>query len=328
MRSPTSARSGNLLGMATAHNDYLAMLVSWAEKASSVRGVMVMGSVAQTGTEDGLSDLDVMLITTKPRELRRGEWLAELGPRPILSWTYRSPIGRQTVRQVVYDGPLVVDIATTSWTQAALTGATVAAIARLPRLRHAFPATVSAQLDAWLQITRRGTRALVDKDGIANRMARSIGEESTPAPSEAEFLNTVDSLFGLLLWQSKQLVRGELWMALATVGHQVEEQMLVMLQWHTAARHQDATDTWYGGRHIAQWLDPRLSAALPKTWSGYDVDQAWEALVATLDLFSVAARQVADTGRFHYPADDERQLREWLSERQPERTEPRRSDTP
>ena len=75
---------------------------------------MVMGSVAQSGTEDALSDLDVMLITTKPRELRRGEWLDEIGPRPILSWTYRSPIGRQTVRQVVYDGPLVVDIATTS----------------------------------------------------------------------------------------------------------------------------------------------------------------------------------------------------------------------
>ena len=303
--------------MATAHTEYLANLVSWAEKASSVRGVMVMGSVAQTGTEDALSDLDVMLITTKPRELRRGEWLDEIGLRPILSWTYHSPIGQQTVRQVVYDGPLVVDIATTSWTQAALTGATVAAIARLPRLRHALPAPVSAQLEAWLQITRRGTRVLLDKDGIATRMARSIGEELAPAPSEAQFLNTVHSLFGLLLWQSKQLVRRELWMALATVGHQVEEQLLVMLQWHAAASQQDAKDTWYGGRHIAQWLDPRLSASLPKIWSGYDVYEAWGALVATLDLFSVAANEVADRGRFRYPADNERQLRAWLSERQP-----------
>ena len=148
-------------------------------------------------------------------------------------------------------------------------------------------------------------------------MARSIGEESTPAPSEAQFLNTVHSLFGLLLWQSKQLVRRELWMALVTVGQQVEEQMLVMLQWHAAASQQDAKDTWYGGRHIAQWLDPRLSAALPNIWSGYDVSQAWEALVATLDLFSVVAKEVADRGQFRYPTDEERQLRAWLSERQP-----------
>jgi hypothetical protein len=90
-----------------------------------------------------------------------------------------------------------------------------------------------------------------------------------------------------------------------------------MLQWHAAARHQDATDTWYGGRHIAQWLDPRLSASLPNVWSGYDVTQAWEALVATLDLFSVAAKEVADRNQFRYPTDDERRLRAWLSERQP-----------
>jgi len=128
----------------------------------------------------------------------RAGWLHEIGPRPILSWTYHSPVGRQTVRQVVYDGPLVVDIAIASWIQAALTGATVASMARVPRLRRAIPPSMSAQLDAWLQITRRGIRVLVDKDGIATRMARSIGETSTSLPSEAEFLNTVHSLFGLL----------------------------------------------------------------------------------------------------------------------------------
>jgi aminoglycoside 6-adenylyltransferase len=311
--------------MATAHTEYLARLVSWAQSASSVRGVLVMGSVAQIGTEDALSDLDVMLITTRPRELRRGGWLDEIGPRPILSWTYRSPIGRQIVRQVVYDGPLVVDIATTSWTQAALTGATITAIARLPWLRRAFGAPISTQLEAWLQITRRGTRVLLDKDGIATRMAASIDEVSIFRPSEAEFLNTVHSLFGLLLWQSKQLVRRELWMALATVGQQVEDQLLVMLQWHAATSPSEAKDTWYGGRHIEQWLDPRLSASLPKIWLGYDVYQAWAALVATLDLFSLAAQEVAHRSRFRYPTDDERQLRTWLSERQPE---PTRSDAP
>ena len=118
-----------MLGIATAHSAYLARLVSWAEKVSSVRAVMVLGSVAQSGSEDALSDLDVMMITTKPRELRQADWRGEIGPLPILSWTYRSPIGNQTVRQVVYDGPLVVDIAITSWIQATLAAATVAAIA-------------------------------------------------------------------------------------------------------------------------------------------------------------------------------------------------------
>jgi predicted nucleotidyltransferase len=48
----------------------VARLLSWAERVSSVRGIIVLGSVAQIGTEDALSDLDVMIITTKPRQQR------------------------------------------------------------------------------------------------------------------------------------------------------------------------------------------------------------------------------------------------------------------
>jgi aminoglycoside 6-adenylyltransferase len=303
--------------VAIAHADFVAKVVSWAERVPSVRGIIVVGSVAQTGTEDALSDLDLMMITTKQRRLRRGEWLAEVSPPPVFSWTYRSPVGGQTVRQVVYGGPLVVDIATTSWIQAALTGAAVAAMARFPELRRAFPPTVAEQLDTWLQITRRGCHVALDKDGIATRMARSVAAASTPPPSEAEFLNTVESLFGLLLWQSKQLVRGELWMALGTVDQQVKHQLLTMMQWHAAVARRGVTETSYSGRHIGQWLDPRWSDSVPKVWARYDLQEAWTSLFATLDLFSAMANEVADAGRYRYPRDDERQLRVWLSERQP-----------
>ncbi|MDQ1458399.1 MAG: hypothetical protein QOH28_4019, partial [Actinomycetota bacterium] len=50
--------------MASGHADYVAQVVSWAERVPSVRGLVVMGSVAQIGTEDALSDLDLMIITT------------------------------------------------------------------------------------------------------------------------------------------------------------------------------------------------------------------------------------------------------------------------
>jgi hypothetical protein len=218
---------------------------------------------------------------------------------------------------VVYDGPFVVDVATTSWIQAALSGVAVAAITRFPQLRRVFPSTVAQQLDTWLEIARRGTHVALDKDGIATRMARSPGGVSTPLPSEAEFLNTVQSLFGLLLWQSKQLVRGELWMALGTVDQQVKQQLLIMMQWHTVVTRHGATETSYSGRHIGQWLDPRWSASLPKVWAGYDLQEAWTALFGTLDLFSAVANEVADAGQYRYPRDKERQLRAWLSERQP-----------
>jgi aminoglycoside 6-adenylyltransferase len=317
-RSPRRSAEGKMRCMALRHADYVARLVSWGEKVSSVRGIIVLGSVAQVGTEDALSDLDLLIVTTKPRELGRGEWLAEVGPAPVLSWTYRSPVGGPTVRQIVYDGPFVVDVATTSWVQAGLSGAAVAAIARFPPLRGVFPPTVVEQLDAWLQITRRGTHIALDKDGIATRMARSRGGASTRLPLEAEFLNAIQSFFGLVLWQSKQLVRGELWMALATVDQQVKQQLLIMMQWHAVVARRGVTQTSYSGRHIAQWLDPRWSESLPNVWARYDLQEAWTALFATLDLFSAVANDVAAAGRYRYPGAEERQLREWLSERQPQ----------
>lgn len=301
--------------MGVAHSDYVAKLVSWAEQASAVRAIIVLGSIAQPGAEDELSDIDLMLITTKPRWLRAGHWLDEISPAPVFSWTYRSPIGRQTIRQVVYDGPLVVDVSMTSRTQAIMSGSAASAFKRLPALRRAFP-LIAEQLDAWSGITRRGTRIVLDKDGVAARMTQTANDRLLIAPAETEFLNCVRSLLGLVLWQSKQLVRGELWMALATVDPQVKQQLLCMLQWHAVA-HSGTRDTSYGGRHITQWVDQQWSSSLRKVWSHFEVEDAWSGLTATLDLFCAVAKEVATELSFPYPTEEEQQVRTWLSERLP-----------
>jgi hypothetical protein len=296
-------------------DDYLANLVSWADGEPSVRGVIVMGSVAHADAADALSDLDLMVITTKPRRLRAAAWLDELEPQPLFSFTYGSPVGGHTVRQAVYDSPLVVDLAVVSRKQVALSGAAIALIGRFPRLRNALSSQLAEQLDSWLRITGRGTRVLMDKDGLAARMTRSVGPERVAPPSKARFLNTVHSLFGLVLWESKQLVRGELWMALGTVDQQVKQQLLTMMQWHSVATKPRATDTWYGGRHMARWLDSRWLASVPSTWPPYDSENAWSALLATLDLFSAIAKETAESLHYQYPAKEEQRVRSWLYER-------------
>ena len=275
-----------------------------------------MGSAAHDGVIDPLADLDLMVIS-HGRRLPLPEWLDLIDPPPLFFWTYQSPVGSQTVRQAIYDGPLVVDIALVSGLQAFLLGMAVTGGSRLSAFRRRLPISLALQLDAWLAITGRGTKVLLDRHGLGKRMTASVANLAPEIPTQDAYLNTVYSLFGLILWESKQLVRQELWMALGTVDQQVKQCLLTMMEWHSIATNPERGDTWYGGRRVQEWADPRWVAALPQTWPSYDVEGAWDALSATLELFSKVAKETAQSLGYRYPVDEEVRVRSWINARRP-----------
>jgi len=295
---------------------YLDRFVARCRAERSVRGVILLGSAAHDGVVDPLSDLDLMVIANQRRRISSPEWLDSIDPPPLFSWTYQSPVGSQTVRQAIYDGPLVVDIALVSSAQAFLLGMAVTGLSQLFTLRRHLPISLTLQLDAWLAITGRGTKVLLDKHGLAKRMAASVAV-APEIPTQDVYLNTVHTLLGLILWESKQLVRQELWMALGTIDQQVKQCLLTMMKWHTIATSPRLGDTWYGGRRVQEWADPRWVVALPQTWPSYDVQGAWDALLATLELFSNVAKETAQSLGHRYPVDEELRVRSWINARRP-----------
>jgi aminoglycoside 6-adenylyltransferase len=158
---------------------------------------------------------------------------------------------------------------------------------------------------------------LLDKQGVAKRMTASVVGNRPRLPTQSEYNNTVFSLFGLILWESKQLVRNELWMALGSVDQQVKQCLLTMMEWHSLATNPQLCETWYGGRRVQQWADPRWVAHLHQTWPSYDVEGAWEALFATLELFSEVAKETAEFLGHRFPVDEELRLRGWITARRP-----------
>jgi hypothetical protein len=297
--------------------DYLDRFVAWCRAEPSVEGVILLGSVANDGAVDPLADLDLMVITNQPRRLSSLRWLDSIGPAPLFFWTYPSPIGGQYVSQAIYEGPLIVDIALVSTVQSFLLGTAVKSLPRLSALGRHLPASLTLQLDAWLVITGRGTKILVDKHGLGERMTAPIANVAAVLPTRDSYLNTVYSLFGLALWESKQLVRNELWMALGTVDHQVKQCLLTMIEWHSHATSPERGDTWYGGRRVQEWADTRWTAAIPQTWPSHDLEGAWTALLASLDLFSQMAQETGRSLGYQYPVDDELRVRSWISARRP-----------
>jgi Streptomycin adenylyltransferase len=264
---------------------------------------------------DALSDLDLMIITTSPRRLSSLAWLESLDPPALFSWRYPAPVGAQLVGQAIYDGPLVVDLAFVSSPQAFLLGVALFGFSRRSSLRRRLPLVPNTQFETWLTIAARGTKVLFDRGGLATRLAVHCERPSCKLPTRDVFLNTVHSGLGLMLWESKQLVRGELWMAVETVDKQLKQCLLTMIEWHALAAGAEHSDTWYGGRHIEDWADRRWLPSVREAWPRYDVSEAWDALIATLLLFSEVAIETARLLGFPYPSKDEARVRSWIETR-------------
>ncbi len=300
---------------------FIARFTSWASERSDVRGALVVGSRARrVEPADPLSDVDLMLITTCPRfYVSTREWLQELG-EPVLACLYSTVVGTRPVVSVDFDGgplPLHVDFAIVGNLESRWGSLLLRLLARRPAAMHYLPRGLADQVASWFdQLGKGAPRVLVDKHGAALRMfgfTPPVRERSEP--TTAEWDEAVSSFLSLCLWKSKLLCRGERWMAAQVPDRQMKDRLLSMLEWHARASGCGASDTWYAGRFVEKWADPRIVEALPKTFGGYDAADAWRSLFATLDLFSLLGRETATrTGRA-WPDAAENRVREWVRRR-------------
>jgi len=87
------------------------------------------------------------------------------------------------------------------------------------------------------------------------------------------------------VWATKKLRRGELFIAKSCCDNTMKRLLRQMIEWHARATHGWDYDTWYDGRFLHQWADPRTAAGLREADAHYDADDVRRALFATTDLF-------------------------------------------
>jgi aminoglycoside 6-adenylyltransferase len=262
-------------------------LTSWAHDQKDVRALVVVGSRATPNAiRDAFSDLDVLLVAGRPSSyVDEVDWLDQI-ERPWLTYVIQTPLGERIARGAVFrEGQVTVDFAVMGrWS---LPGAMIllGVLSRFPGVASWMPSTLSNQLAALSGMLKAGTRVLVDKDGAAARLARTAVSWPRPRrPSEREFGDVVRTFWGSTLWTAKKLLRGDLWRC-TEGGRDVRQLLLQMVEWHARTIHGWDSETWYLGRRIERWADPRIVQALPSLFSGYDVTSQQRALVATANLF-------------------------------------------
>jgi aminoglycoside 6-adenylyltransferase len=249
---------------------------------------------------DEWADLDLLIITTKPEYyISDSQWVEKMGI-PILTFTESTATGNEKERRVLYDGMLDVDFA-------------MFPVELMQLLETKLDAQIANQLANALG---RGMRIIVDREGITPKLQSliaSIGRPAPAKPTQGEFSEVVNDFLYHSVWTAKHLKRGELWWALTCLNCRLPHLLLQMIEWHAQATEDHDYDTWFRGRFLEKWADPRIVKGLVHSIARYDMHDAENALISVTGLFREVAMETAEKLEYSYPREAHQQVAEWLT---------------
>ena len=276
----------------SSNEQLLQKIVEWAEGFGRVRAVVLIGSQARSvKPADEYSDIDLIMFVSDPDYfIQSDDWLDQIGPWHI-AFLERTA-GNSLERRVLFDEARDVDF-----------------VLELDRNAAALADSAAAS-----SILSRGYRFLVDKDNLEglltlNRFAEPL---EIPPPSESEFGNLVQDFWYHTVWVFKKIQRGALWEAKNCLDGYMKDRLLRLLEYHARAVNGPRYDTWYSGRHIESWADPRAVGALPDTFAGYSRQDMIRALFATMDVFRQFAAETAGILGYPYSQAADDFASEWI----------------
>jgi aminoglycoside 6-adenylyltransferase len=292
---------------------------AWAQAQPDIRVAVVVGSRARTDhPADEWSDLDIMVVTTRPeRLLGSSNWLKNIGEY-WFTFLEPTPTGGRMERRVLFEGALDVDFAVIPYGRIRQAARFLPMLRKFPLLFRLLPKGMAQRIREDLadaaNIFGRGLRVLVDKEGLAAKLPL-VFAEARPyrPPTQREFLNAVNDFWYHAVWTAKKLRRGELWWAKLCCDSHMARLLLEMIEWHAHAMQGADCDTWQLGRFLEEWADPRALAGLRHAFAHYDEDDIWRALLVSMDLYRWLAIETAERLGHPYPTAADERVTEWVS---------------
>ena len=91
-----------------------------------------------------------------------------------------------------------------------------------------------------------------------------------------------------------------------------QEDLIPMLVWHLESEHNWSIKTGPYGRRLKKWLRSDLWADLERTYCGAGVEENWQALDRSIELFRRTAIEVGERLGYTYPYDLDRRAVAYL----------------
>lgn len=277
-------------------------LVKWAETCPDIRAAVIVGSRARVDhPADEWADLDVLLVVLSPESyLSKIDWLGEIG-NPVLTFLEPTATGGEMERRVLFEGMLDVDFSIVPKSKAQ------------QLLRDGVPPEVLADVS---NTFGRGVRVLLDKDRMVAQLQKVLSSTKTLLPSpptQREFLDVVSDFLYHAVFTAKHLRRGELWWAKMCCDCYMHRLLLRMIEWHARVTYGMNYDTWFRGRFLEKWADPRVLKELRSAFAHYDEEDVKRALLAVMGLFRWLATEISEKLGYSYPIDVDKHIAKWIS---------------
>ena len=259
------------------YDDLERKISAWAATQLPVRAVLSGGSRAR-GDADRWSDLDILILTTNRNIYTASpSWLGEFGEIWV---TYAEPTDPGDPEwYALYEGGLKLDAVLIQIDDPSL------------------PLAAIMQPLPYQGVFARGITVLFDRLGEARVISPQPFMPEAP-PSAAEFTNTVSGFLMASATIAKFIARGDYWRAQGWFAQDLRPHMVALLRWHAHGK-----DTWYGGRFMEQWADPRALAALPGMFPAFERESLQTTLLNMLDTFRWLGDEVAARFGYTYPTE-------------------------
>lgn len=268
-------------------------IIQWAARREPIRAVLLTSTRAiPNGEIDVLSDYDVVLIVQDIHPfVNDRSWLSDFGEVLVAYWDpiYPNSIyGMEQCGNVTqYTSGLKIDF--TLWPVNLLKQ--IVAAPGLP-----------AELDAGYQV-------LLDKDHLTDGMLAPTGKAYVPAPpTAAAFQLLVNDFLSDAPYVAKCLWRGELMPAKWCLDYDMKLNYLRrVLEWRIEIDHDWSQPVGYLGKGLKKRLPEDVWRAVEQTYAGGRIEDNWNALEHTMELFRQVASEVGN--HLGYPYPDELHVR-------------------
>jgi aminoglycoside 6-adenylyltransferase len=291
----------NKAKVAQLYYDLVERFVQLASRRSDIRGALIVGSRARVEPADEWADLDIVIFTSDPEYyLTKTDWIKSIGDY-WLAFLEPTAAGNETECRVLFEGELDVDFAVFPLR-------TYEGLAMNDTLSREFMAQA-------VDTFERGVRIIVDKDKKLTQFLNKLPfiEKTQPhPPSQREFLQVINDFLYHAIWTAKHLMRGELWWAKMCSDCHMQHLLLQMIEWHAHATYGWNYDTWFRGRFLEKWADPRAIEGLHSAFAHYDVVDAGHALIEEVKLFRWISQETAEKLKYQYPIEADEHITEWI----------------
>ena len=286
----------------TGYEPFIERFTQWANAQTNIVAVRIVGSRATHSNVSVWADLDVEIFTTHPLYYRVNTlWIEDIVPTWIVAFDDRGEDlkkWRANFRQwtlfTTLEGGLAVDFIITP---------------QIHLLWHSFKARLKQ-----ISQPEKPENILVDKKKHLQRYGAPTPShiETLAAPTEAEYLWRVREFWGVADRATRYLLRGSLYESRRLIGEALKRHLVQMIKWQIATSDNGQSMRDWRVKYLEQWITPEYQARLDQSYNLTTIQDIYQTLVTTFELFRESAIAVGNSLNFDYPVDEDKAISSWI----------------